>query len=73
MDIVIAKPRYSLGVVELVLALLVAVVLGIATGYTTRALSSPQPPSAPASRTACPLGPHATVWYSARSWACVSD
>jgi hypothetical protein len=64
-------PRVSIGALPLVVALMAAFVFGGIGGYAARTLNSA--PAAGAAVSACPAGSHAVVWYTARSWACVSD
>ena len=55
-------------------AVILAFVAGAAGGYTVRGLSNAPVAAASAHDTsACPPGTHAVVWYSARTWSCISD
>ena len=72
------KTWISSGTVAVFIALLAALILGAASGYLLRALSVPisvprQQIAVVGSGTTCPLGTHVVVWYTARTWACVSD
>ncbi len=55
-----------------VLGLIVAFALGSASGYAARTVASPAPQAAH-SAAACPAGSHPVVWYTAKTWSCVSD
>ena len=61
-----------LRVVLLSVALLTSFVLGAASGYAAKALNTP-PAAVSHAAAACPQGTHAEVWYSAGTWACVSN
>lgn len=55
-------------------AVVLAFVVGATSGYAVRGLSNASLTAASAPVTsACPSGMHAMVWYSARTWSCVSD
>lgn len=67
---------YSIGVLPVLAALITVFVLGALGGY----LVKPSNAAAPApiaqrqsAATTCPAGTHVVVWYTARTWACVSD
>jgi len=73
-SIALVKPPYSLGVVPVLVALLTVFLLGGASGYLVKGTAVPAAaPSVPSASTACPSGTHVTVWYTARTWACVPD
>ena len=59
--------------VTLVFAIVVAFAAGATSGYAARTVTAPVAAAATHSAAACPQGSHAAVWYSARTWACVSD
>jgi hypothetical protein len=72
--IAVPKPPYALGALPVLVALVAVFVLGALSGYLIR----PSSLAAPAvvqqhAATACPAGTHVVVWYTARTWACVSD
>ena len=67
------RPTYTIGILPVLAALITVFVLGALSGY----LVKPSSAAAPATRaataaTACPAGTHVVVWYTARTWACVS-
>ena len=72
------KPRFS-GAATLLLAALVATfALGGLSGYLVRAVVVPvanvdRQTGAVRSTAVCPIATHAVVWYTAGTWACVSD
>jgi hypothetical protein len=59
----------------LVAAIVLAFVLGAAGGYAARSVSTPAAAAAQihAGAATCPSGMHAVVWYTAKTWSCVSD
>ena len=68
------RPTYTIGILPVLAALITVFVLGALSGY----LVKPSSAAAPAARaataaTACPAGTHVVVWYTARTWGCVSD
>ena len=74
----VRRPPLSIGAFPLLIALTAVFFLGGAGGYVVRGLGSPTSvlvQSAAGSRPAaiCPAGMHVVVWYTARTWACVSD
>ena len=71
-SLVLPKPPYAIGALTVLVALIAVFILGALSGYLVR----PSSAAAPARQTAvsaCPAGTHVTVWYTARTWACVSD
>ena len=65
------RPTYSIGVLPVLAALITVFVLGALSGYLVKPSSAAAPAASAA--TACPAGTHVVVWYTARTWACVSD
>ena len=59
--------------VALVVALVFGLVAGAAGGYAARALTVPVASATQQAAAACPSGTHAVVWYTAKSWSCVSN
>ena len=68
----VAIPRrpYAIHPVAILVALIAVFVFGALSGYLVRPSTAP---AAPRAASACPVGTHAVVWYTARSWACVPD
>jgi len=58
--------------IVLLAGLLLAFAVGAVSGYAAKTVTTP---AAAVSRqaTACPHGTHAVVWYTAKTWACVSN
>jgi len=68
------RPVYSIGILPVLVALITVFVLGALSGYLVRPTTAAAPgPAAKHSATTCPTGTHVVVWYTARTWACVSD
>jgi hypothetical protein len=68
------RPPYAIGALPVLAALIAVFVLGALSGYLIKPSSAAAPaPAAVHAATACPSGAHAVVWYTARTWACVSD
>ncbi len=64
---------FSMRTVVLLLAFVSVFVLGGAGGYLVKGLTAaPAVASQPAAGT-CPGGTHAVVWYTAKTWTCVTD
>ncbi|GEM_PF-4955797 len=59
--------------IVLLAGLLLAFAIGAVSGYAAKTVTTT--PAAAVSRqaTACPQGTHAVVWYTAKTWACVSN
>ena len=55
----------------LIAAVVFAFAVGALGGYAARSMAAS--PTAAASRQACPPGAHPVVWYTAKSWSCLSD
>lgn len=73
-SVAIPKPPYAIGPLPVLVALIAVFVFGALSGYLIRPSSVAAPaPSAQHAATACPSGTHVVVWYTARTWACVSD
>jgi hypothetical protein len=74
-SIAVPKPPYSIGALQVLVALVIVFVLGAASGYLIRPSSAaaPAPAAVTHTATACPAGTHVVVWYTARTWACVAD
>jgi hypothetical protein len=77
-SVVVQKPSLSIGALPLLVALLAVFFLGGAGGYLVRGLGTPpaafaQPAADSRPAAICPAGTHVVVWYTARTWACVSD
>ena len=73
-NIALPKPPYSIGALPLLVALVAVFVLGALSGFLVRPSSAAAPaPAAQHAATACPANTHVVVWYTARTWACVSD
>lgn len=76
MNVAMLKPQFSLGMPSL-MAFVVVFLLGAASGYIAEGFVRPtaaaQPVPAAAPATPCPAGTHVVVWYTARTWECVSD
>jgi hypothetical protein len=71
-SVVVQKPSLSIGALPLLIALLAVFFLGGAGGFLVRGIGAPAAASIqPAAM--CPVGMHVAVWYTARTWACVSD
>jgi hypothetical protein len=60
-------------VLPLLLAVVVAYLIGGASGYLTRGLTAGPAAAAGSVVSACPAGSHAVVWYTARTWECASN
>lgn len=56
----------------LVVAVVLAFVIGAASGYAARSLNS-QVSVSTTNGAACPSGSHAVVWYTAKTWSCVGN
>ncbi|HEV2217077.1 MAG TPA: hypothetical protein VGV88_05825 [Candidatus Dormibacteraeota bacterium] len=67
-SVAIPRPPYAIGPVAILIALIAVFVFGALSGYLVRPSTAP---AAPQAASACPVGTHAVVWYTARSWACV--
>lgn len=59
----------------LVFAIVLAFVVGAASGYAARFVTTPAAAAAQGHSTAaaCPSGTHAVVWYTAKTWSCLSN
>lgn len=77
MNVANRRPPFLTGALPSLMALVAVFLLGGAGGYVVKGLSTP--PAAYQSSTTgrpnaiCPLGTHVVVWYTARTWACLSD
>jgi hypothetical protein len=76
-SVVVRKPSLSIGALPSLIALLAVFFLGGVGGYLVRGPSTPAALAQPAAGSRpvaiCPDGTHVVVWYTARTWACVSD
>jgi hypothetical protein len=73
----VRRPSLSIGALPLLIALLVVFFLGGAGGYAVRGFGTPtaglaQRAGSP-SAAICPASTHVVVWYTARTWSCVSN
>lgn len=73
MAIALQKSRISIGPLPMLMALLVAMLIGGAAGYATKDLTSPAAATAKVRASACAVGTHPVVWYTAGAWACIED
>ncbi len=64
---------FSIRTAVLLIAFLSVFVLGGAGGYLIKGLSASPAAASQSASGSCPAGSHAVVWYSARSWTCVTD
>lgn len=69
-SIAIPRPPYAIGPVAILVALIAVFVFGALSGYLVRPTTAAAPARA---ASACPVGTHAVVWYTARTWACAED
>lgn len=71
------RPGFTRETAALLFALLLAFILGGASGYLVRATSSVGASTnqrvVAGSALPCPTGRHVVVWYSAKTWGCVSN
>lgn len=56
----------------LVVAVVLAFVVGAVSGYAARSLN-PSGTLSSAHAAVCPSGSHAVVWYTAKTWSCVGN
>jgi len=76
MSVAKPNPQFSIGALPVLVALITVFVLGALSGYLVKPSSTVASPSASqrqSAATACPAGTHVMVWYTAHTWACVSD
>ena len=71
-SVALRRPSFSLSTVIALVALLLAFAVGAASGYAVKAVSTPRAAAAVTSAI-CPAGTHVAVWYSAKSWSCLSN
>ena len=73
MTIALPKSMISIGLLPKLLMLFVALLIGGAGGYAVKGLTSAEPAIDTPPVSACAIGTHPVVWYTARAWACVRD
>jgi hypothetical protein len=76
MNVAIRTPSFPISALWPLIAVFLFL-LGGAAGYIVKDLSTPTAPAeasiAGRPTAICPVGTHVVVWYTARTWACVSD
>jgi hypothetical protein len=70
--VALRRPTFPIARLAVITALLVAFLLGSASGYLVKALT-PDATTLQQHTAACPVGSHAVVWYTAGTWTCVSN
>jgi hypothetical protein len=70
--VALRRPTFPIARLAVITALLVAFLLGSASGYLVKALT-PDATTLQQHTAACPVGSHAVVWYTAGTWSCVSN
>jgi hypothetical protein len=70
--VALRRPTFPIARLAAITALLVAFLLGSASGYLVKALT-PNATTLQQHTAACPMGSHAVVWYTAGTWTCVSN
>ena len=71
--VALTRPTFSITRLAVITALLVAFLLGSASGYLVKALTPSPATTLQQHMAACPAGSHAVVWYTAGTWSCVSN
>ncbi len=71
--VALRRPTFSTTRLAAITALLVAFILGSASGYLVKALTPSAATTLQQHAAACPAGSHAVVWYTTGTWTCVSN
>lgn len=58
---------------KLAMILVVVTLFGFAAGYAFRGYDLQATTGLRQAASACPVGSHAVVWYTAKTWSCMSD
>lgn len=69
---ILHRPLSSVTTIGVLIALLLAFALGAVSGYMAKAISAPRAAAA-VTAAVCPAGTHVAVWYSTKTWGCISD
>ena len=59
--------------IVLLAGLLLAFAVGAVSGYAAKTVTTAPAAAVTHQSAACPQGTHAVVWYTAKTWACVSN